>query len=332
MLAAIAAISLRWLLLRFVSPVPATAVAALWVVAPNHGSLLYWTTGTAITVALVLLLVGLRFVADGRAPVGGLLLAASVLTYEATAPVALVGIVVLPLLARRRDGWRAAIAAGAVLTPAVVWMLLSIPDVKQGLDRSAALGQLLPAHVGWGVFPRGWVATSLGLAACVVATVLLAEAVRRRRFGEDVALALAGVVVVVLGTLPFVRYFYAPLGAGDRVNVVAGVGTALLWVGLGHWVARHAPAAIVAAAAGVVVLAMSVATWQSTHAWADAVDEGEAVLASLRPVRAGDRIVLPRSTLRRNVAPFLDHSNIAGAVQLEAGTRDVEAFLSAPEP
>lgn len=330
-LATAAAVALRWLLVRFVSAGVATAGAVAWVVVPNHGSLLYWTTGTAITVALVLLLVGLRLVTDDRAAWGGLCLAASVLTYEATAPAAVVGIVAVPLLLRQ--SWRRpAAVAGALVAPAVAWALWSMPDVKQGLDRSADLGQLLPAHVGWGVFPRGAAATALGLAACIAVTLLIVGAVRRRRLGDDAGLVLGGVAVIAVGTVPFVRYFYAPLGAGDRVNVVAGVGTALLWVGLGLWVRRHARTAVVAGAATIVVSAMVVAGWQSAGAWADAADEGEAVLASLRPVRAGDRFVVPRSTLRRNVAPFLDHSNIAGAVQLEADTRDVEAFLSAPEP
>jgi hypothetical protein len=302
-----------------------------WVVLPNHGSLLYWTTGTAITAALLLLLVGLRLVADERVVAGGVLLAASVLTYEATAPAALAGAVVVPLLVRAP--WRrTALVGGAFVVPPIAWALLAVPEVKQGLDRSADLGQLLPAHVGWGVFPRGWVATSLGLAACIAITVLLAEAVRRRRLGGDVGLVIAGAAVIVLGTLPFVRYFYAPLGAGDRVNVVAGVGTALLWVGVGRWLQRVAPPAMAGAAAAVVVVALAVAGWQSAQAWADAADEGDSVLASLRPVRPGDRIVVPQSTLRRNVAPFLDHSNIAGAVQLEAGTRDVDARLSPREP
>ena len=40
---------MRRLAARFLPPNDATVVAALWVILPNHGSLLYWTTGTAVT-------------------------------------------------------------------------------------------------------------------------------------------------------------------------------------------------------------------------------------------------------------------------------------------
>jgi hypothetical protein len=325
-LAAVVAVQLRALAARFLPPATALLLAALWVVLPNHSSLLYWATGSALAAALLLLLLGCRALTGGRDVAGALLCAASVLTYEATAPMAAVAVVAVPLLAGR--AWRRPLAIGAaVLVPTGAWVVAAIPSVKRGLHETAALGQLLPAHVGWGVLPRGPVATAFGLAACVVATLALVEAGRRRRFDVDSALLVTGAAVIVLGTLPFVRYFYGPLGFGDRVNVVAAVGTAMVWTGLFGWTARHVPRALAAVAAGAVVLGFAVAAWQSADAWADAQDDAARVLASIRPVHAGDRVVVPRSTMRRNVAAFLDDSNWAGAVQLEAGTRDVEAFL-----
>jgi hypothetical protein len=114
--------------------------------------------------------------------------------------------------------------------------------------------------------------------------------------------------------------------------VVAGVGTALVWAAAFRWTWRHVPVALAVPAVGVVLVGLGVATAQSADAWADAHDEAAAVLARIRPVHAGDRVIVPRSTLRRNVAPFLDDSNFSGAVQLEAGTRDVEAYLGPARP
>ena len=50
---------------------------------------------------------------------------------------------------------------------------------------------------------------------CTLAAAL-AVSFRRRHVSVEVGLAMAGVAVIVLGTIPFLRYFYEPLGAGDR--------------------------------------------------------------------------------------------------------------------
>lgn len=330
-IAAATAVALRALLRRFVPEREALAIAALWVLLPNHASLLYWTTGSALTVALFLLLVGFGLLADDRPLVAAFVLGASVLTYEATGPAAVVGLAAVPALLGRP--WRRPLLIGScVLGPVAVWVVAAIPSVKQGLDETADLGQLLPAHVGWGVLPRGWPATGAGLACTIVLTLLVVESARRRHLGHEAALALVGAGVIAVGTVPFLRYFYAPLGAGDRVHVVAAVGTALVWTAAFTWTWRHVPAALATPAIAVVLVGFAIATLHSADAWADAHDEAAAVLARVRPVHAGDRVVVPRSTLRRNVAPFLDDSNFSGAVQLEAGTRDVEAYLGPARP
>jgi hypothetical protein len=327
-LASVAAVLLWRLAVRFLGEaVLAWSVAALWVVLPNHSSLLVWASATNITLALVLLLAGLLALADGRLWRAGPLLAASVLCYEATAPVALAVLVAVPLVQRRP--WRRSLAVGSPWVAAAgAWIALHPHPDKAAVHELADLGQVVPAHLGWGVLPRGWPATGAGLAATVALTLVLVEAVRTRRATVPARLAVTGAAVVGIGTLPFVRYFYGPLGFGDRVNVVAAVGTALLWAAVLVWSKEHLPAPVAAFGAVTLVAGFAVASWQGSMAWADAQDEAARTLASVRPVHAGDRVVVPRSTMRRNVAAFLDDSNWAGAVQLEAGTRDVDAFLA----
>lgn len=320
-----AALLLRSLLARFVDDRLALATAGIWLVVPNHGSLLHWTTGSAITGALVLLLAGLLLLDDERPVVAALLLGASVLTYEATGPAAAAGLLAIPLL--RRRAWRRPVLLGAaVLVPVAAWMLTNVPAVKDdGLGRTADLALVLPAHIGWGVFPDGPAAVLGGAVACVVAVLVAVDAGRRRTIDVEAGLAVAGVAVIVLGTLPFVRYYYAPLGAGDRVNVVAGVGTALLWTGLGAWLARRAPRPAMVTMAAVVLGAMGAASWQGSMAWAAAADDAARLLDGLPVMAPGDTVTVERPPVRRNVAAFADPSNIVGAVQLEAGTRDVDA-------
>ena len=90
------------------------------------------------------------------------------------------------------------------------------------------------------------------------------------------------------------------------------------------------PPAILRPVVVLPLLGFAVATWQSADSWATAADDSAAVLASLGDVGPGDRVVVTRSEMHRNVAAFLDQSNIDGAVQLEAGTREVEVVLVRP--
>jgi hypothetical protein len=322
-----AAVLLRRLLVRFVAPSLALAVAALWLLVPNHGSLLLWTSAANITVALVLLLGGLLLLAGDRPAPAALLLACSVLSYEATAPAAVAGALVLPML-QDRSPRRAVAWTAAALLPVAAWMVAFFHPAKRGVRETADLLLVPGAHLGEGVFPTGPVAVALGTVALVACTLVVLDGVRSRRWGPEAGLVGAGALVIALGTLPFVRYFYAPLGAGDRVNVVAGVGTALSWVGLGAWLWRRSSRPAMVAAGAVVVVAMGVASVQRSWSWADAVDDGERTLTEVRPRLArGATVEVPAPPMRRNVAAFLDRSNIAGALQLEAGTRDVDARL-----
>ena len=310
------------LLARFVAPAAAWTVSAAWIVVPNHGSLLFWPSAMNITASLLLLLVGLDLVWRDRLGYAALALAASVLAYEATAGAALLGVVAVPALAQR--GWRRpALVGGGAVVAAVAWTIAFFHPAKRGLDVTADLSLLLPAHAGWGVFPDGAVAMAGGLVFSLGLTWMAVESLRRRRWSGDAALTFAGIAVIVVGTLPFVAYFYAPLGAGDRVNVVAGVGTAMAWVGLGRWAWAHAPGPALAAS-GLVVAAMLVAAVSAATAWADAVDDGERILAGLPDVSPGGSVDVAPPPVRRNVAAFLDPSNIRSAVQLEARTREVE--------
>ena len=258
-----------------------------------------------------------------------LLLAGSVLCYEATAPAAAAAALVLPWLATRRWRWRGTALAWAALAAATVWMLVNIHPAKAVVDATADFSQVFPAHFGWGVSPGPGPALVVGLLALAG---LVAVAVRGVGVGGRSRrvewMVLAGLAVIVLGTLPFARYYYAPLGAGDRANVVAGIGTALCWYGLGRLAWRwRAP--VGAAAAGVVLAAMVSAGLEGDRTWHRAARSGERILAALPPeTPAGTVVVGPRPVQVRNVAPFLDRSNIEPAVQLRLGDRSASARMS----
>jgi hypothetical protein len=329
-LSAVAAVLLYRLLLRFLGQGPALAIAALWVVVPNHGSLTRWASASMIIVGLVLLLVaGLLLTrADPRwwtDLAAAVLMAASVLCYEATAPAAAVAALALPRLASGRWRWRATLMGGAGVGAAMAWVLLHFHPSKESVDVTADLSQLFPAHFGWGVAPRPLLSVVVGLVGLAGLVTVLVR-VRTNRTVDWVF--VTGILLIGLGTAPFLKYYYAPLGAGDRVNVVAGVGTALCWYAIGRlaWQWRRPLAAV---AGAVVLVSMAAAGLESDRTWHRAAREGERILAALpAETPAGTIVVGPRPVQVRNVAAFLDRSNIEPAVQLRLDDRAAGARLS----
>lgn len=335
-LSAVAAVLIYRILERLASPGIALGVAALWVVLPNHASLTRWPSATGILVALVLLLWGCLLYTSAAPTVrsevgGGLLLATSMLCYEATAPAAAVAALLLPYAVHRRWRWRGAFLAWAGLGAATAWMLVNFHPAKAAVHETADLSQLLPAHFGWGVAPQVTTPLLTVLALAGFAAVLIQGLALGDRRREVHWLVLAGLALIVLGTAPFLRYYYAPLGAGDRANVVAGVGTALCWAGLARLSWRWNPRLTIAA--GVLVVgSMAAAGVEGDRAWHQAGRLAADVLAAL-PATApeGTIVVGPESVQYRNVAAFLDRSNIEPAVQLRLDDESAEARLSFTE-
>lgn len=331
------AVLLYRLLLRFLDTGPALGVAALWLVVPNHGSLVRWSSANMILVSLALLL-GAALLLTRAAPsvradaVAALLMVLAVLCYEATAPAAAIAAVVLPRWVSGRWRWRASLVALVGIGVAVGWVLLHLNPSKRGVNVTADLSRVFPAHFGWGVVPAGMIARLLAVAALVGLTVVGVRALAIGKGERRVEwLVPVGLAVIAIGTLPFVRYFYEPVGVGDRVNVVAGIGTALCWYGLGRllWQWRRWVGAI---GAGLVVAAMSAATVEGAWDWHRAARSAQGILAALpAETPAGTIVVGPRMPVTGNVAPFMDRSTIEPAVRMRLGDRLATATLSRNE-
>lgn len=336
-LAAATAVLLYRLLRVVLDDGPALAVAAVWAIVPNHASLVDWPSAVGIAVALVLLLGGCLSLVAVRDRwtnrlAAALLLTASVLCYEATAPAAAVAAVVLPKLAGRGWRWRQAAASWAGLAGAGVWMVTHVNPAKAVIHTTADFSQLLPAHFGWGVAPKPLapVVALLGLAALSVLLLDVTGFRGRRMTGND-SLMAAGLAVIALGAVPFARYYYAPLGAGDRANVVAGIGTALAWVGAAGTAFRYRRT-LALVATGFVAAAMLVAGVTGSRSWHEAAKSGRRVMAALPSADAGGTLVVGPDPIEvRNVAAFLDDSNIAAAYQLRRGTLTASARMSHAE-
>jgi hypothetical protein len=126
-----------------------------------------------------------------------------------------------------------------------------------------------------------------------------------------------GLLVIAAGTVPFTFYPYAPLGAGDRFNLVSSIGGALVWVGIAVALWRFRTVVL---AVGVIVAALSgAARVQRIDHWTTAAADGrritDAIQARFPSPPAGDVILGPSPVQQANIAAFLDQSNVTGMLR-----------------
>jgi hypothetical protein len=335
------AVLLYSLVLRLATPLIATLTALLWLVLPNHTSLEVWASATNIALATLLVVWGAWLLASPRsggarqaAAIGALV--ASALCYEAVIPLAALVVVVVPWLTRGRPDWRVVLWGGAGLTAAAAWIVANWHPAKDVAREVADLGQMVGAHVGWGIAPEGMVSDLLTLVAVVGVAIATGRlAMRSTRSTCDAAewSVVAGLVVIVTGTLPFAFYLYAPLGAGDRFNFVSAIGGALLWAGLAAMVWRVRPA-LAWVGIGVLLAVGSVARVDRAVIWHHAGEDADAILAAAVeeiPDPDGTIVFGPKPIQQANVAAFLDPSNVRAAVQLAYDDPEADATLTYSE-
>lgn len=264
---------------RFVSTRVAFFVAAVWVVAANHNTLTVWTATAPTVVALALLLGGILALTDGRWMVAAVCLGLSVLSYELTFPVAFAAALVAP--SARPLGWRPRLVVMVAVAAATGWVALD-PLNSPDFD-PPAWALVWRAH-----FSDGLLGTTEGptrlvhylgdLAMVGVVASAVAWILGKRGREDGAALALAGVLVMVLGSVAFVSIGLGRDGIGmqDRLLAVSSIGAAMVLVGVLQLVSRYARG--VAIAGGVVLGGVLVAgQFVSLRAWATAGEDALAV-------------------------------------------------------
>jgi hypothetical protein len=122
----------------------------------------------------------------------------------------------------------------------------------------------------------------LGIGAALIRTL-------RRRGSMDEAdrLVIAGVAVILVGLVAFVKHHFVVLGTGDRAYTVSAVGVALVWVGIGCkvwgqrkvWAHGKKMAAAVTVACAMLVVPANLQRQRSYH------EAGADALALVRYVR-----------------------------------------------
>jgi len=288
---AVTAALLFRLLRRFLPASLGAAVAAVWLVSANHTALDHWGAGSLASLALALgvggalaLLRGEEGSSPGWTCGGVALLVASPLVYEATLPAAFLAAVVLPHLAGWRPSGRQVAVRSLPFLAAGAWLVTGSFHLKN--DQGwFDLPSTLPALFGSGI--ARWAVPSalllaVGLSGCLAALAGVVSPLARHLIpGGPSGLIGSGAAVAAVGYSAFLRYPISAVGVGDRANVVAAVGGAMVWVGLG-W-ALYGRRHLFAPLTLTFALLLTAARVGRAADWAAAGDDSRRILAVAAP-------------------------------------------------
>ena len=337
----LAATVLLYLLLgRYLSPLVAVAVAAVWVVLPNHNTIALWgASGNGLT-ALVLTLAGVLALTYGRWAVAAVLLGASVLSYELFTPLCLLAPLLAPgpwqLYACTRPvrPWQRAVVVAACLAAAGWSATHSIYPLEVRLPDPVVYWS---GHFGTGLLasaaPPAVLRLALAAVAAVGVLVCLIAWVRGERSRESgPTLVLAGIALMAVSawvgfTLPLGSH-----GQNDRLFAASSIGSALVAVGIvrfawdrshaslpSHRVARGLIYAGAAAFVGVCLVGQHV----SLGSWIQAGDDAVAAVAYVRENAEGDpgasHFVIGPTRIYRNAVAGIQDGDGKWALRLSFG-------------
>lgn len=303
---------------RWVASAVAIMLAVGWLILPVHTATDYWLSTLPTTIALLLLLVGALLTAHAYATgrsafLGGMLIVSSVAIYELMLGLAIAAVFAIPILERRslRRVQAAAVITG--IAGAAGWIAThAVYGIQRGLDFEG----VWRLNFQLGPVTR-WSALVL-LASTSSLVVLLAVAYSRersRRAWMPGRLALAGVAMMVLGLLPALRFPWAVDGLGDRINVVAAIGTAVVWTALIH---------ALPTSKGRKVAALSIALLALASGTSRVMDYREAGRAG--KVWLKEPVHTPFPSARNNVYAFCcDGSEVQPHLSAAAAARELAA-------
>ena len=315
---------------RFLVAPTALAVVLVWLLVPTHSTLEHWASTAQALVALALLAIGvaaLAHAADNHGPgwLGVVALGAAIACYEVTAGAALAALVAVPLVRRRRVRWDIVLRGLIVLAIPLAWLLShrTVYTVPRGrLDPTL----VLPGNLSLGLAPFGTggrIVTGIALAGVLVAIARLVRPRLRPESTDAERLAIAGVLVIIVGVVPLVPFATNFIGMDDRLTVVSGVGAAMVWVGVVAMAVRDTGRRHIVALSAVLLLLVAVPL--RVGRTRDFVDAGDAA------VREAQRLALLAADARvvRVPGPVAVARRVDG---LNDGWNATAAAVYVPEP
>lgn len=324
----VSAVLFHQVLQRFFPARVALIAAVLWVVLPLRTALEAWPSAAVAVAAQLFGLAALRLLSAERPGALAVMSAATMmglgtLSYESVALVAVPAAVAVRWAVSRRIEPRVLGPVVVASCAALGWAVLHIDPAHAGVGWHSPV-PVLGANFGWGVAPTRALRANTLSVAVVGSLLLLWWWVREGRRGRPEVAALGvGSAVVLLGALPHLRYFYAPLGAGDRLNYLSAFGGALVWAALLASAWRRRAVFGVAALVGLLGMA-GVTRMERSRLWTTAGRDGWRVARAVVAANPAPRrpiLVGPVPIMVDNVGAFYDASNVRGAVQFAYGRR-----------
>ena len=317
---------------RYLGRLVALGVAFTWLLLPNHTSLEMWPSALNIAVAVLLTLVGIERLTHPGARrrdewLAAVAFAVGLLAYEAVGPASVVAVLAVGATRPRRRRVATALPSLVLLGLAGLWMLANWHPEKKGLEATLDPWFVVPGHFGYSIVGDAQPASAVVPVAVLVASVLALHRLLTRDRTPSTSWVeptlLIGWSLIALGTLPFIRYFYAPIGFGDRVTAVSGLGGALVlvatvavlarwWIGLGVLFA------------GVLFVGMLIQRTSMVMAYATAADDSRRIFDAIEarwPEPPDHPVVFGPAVVDRHVRAF---EPMEFPVQVLYGTQDVE--------
>jgi hypothetical protein len=343
---------LLYVLLRLVGTptLPAALVSLLVLVSPLADSSTLWITGSQGHAALVLMLAGAVWAVFALRRGAGLawhlptlvLFAASILLYEigALLPVASVGLYLL--VAPRR----AALQRWGL--DVLVVVAATIYNVSQNTKHADGTSVSHTIDVAHGIVTMtqralepALTATPVGGLVVLAALVLIVAALRwRPDLRPPAVLALAGVVVIVLGWVILVsssQYLPTDLLLGNRISASAALGTPMVAVGVAWGLVAAIPQRAVgygvAAALLVLIGAHEIdGLRDDQRLWARSADGRAAVLAAVDRFAPGSTSVVVRGAETAPVVGIqgMSGGEVSAALAVRRPGASVPAFMDSP--
>jgi hypothetical protein len=262
------------------------------------------------------------------------LFAAAVGTYEITVGAAVLALVAVPWLRTRSIRWGVLVRGMVVIAVPLLWRAThrTVYVVPTGnLDATVAVPSLLSLGLTPFTTP-GRAVTLLAMVGTLLAAFRLVR-VEGSRSVEYERLTVAGLGTVIAGIVPLARFSTNLFGMDDRLTVVAGIGAAMIWVGIGGIVAKNVTVNDRLVVATAVIALTVVVVPVRIDRTRDYVDSGNAAVHQASGLAKASNdldvvtVVGPLAVSGR-VAGLYDGWNATAATQLITGRDDVIVRVS----
>lgn len=321
-------------LIPLVAPRAAGAVVALWIFLPNHMQLEVWASASMITLslclaALAIARLGRNDLTSTDRVVVVLLALASSLFYEASMPLLALAMLAVPWVVRRQIDVPVLLGGAATQGLLAVWLMTNWHPSKS-TQRFVKPMEFAEGLFGSSIVPRQFEIVVVALVLTSIAGVAWGSWARGWELGAAGRLIRLGVVVALVGLIPFARFYYNNTLVGDRVLYISAIGGSMILVGLGTLLLRVDRRAALAVGSTLFVL-VTIQRWDESRAWNEAGNDAVALLAATQeqiPSPTGPIMIGSAIPFHNKTTAFRDNSLMNAAIQATYESSEVEGVLT----